>query len=70
MHGSGVTRSFKRRDARTVLSVAPTALSPEAEIPAAPTRILLGPAPEHGGQLGAGIGHAAHRGRAPPALPA
>jgi hypothetical protein len=49
---------------------APTALSPEAEIPAAPTRILLGPAPEHGGQLGAGIGHAAHRGRAPPALPA
>ena len=51
-------------------AAAPTALSPDAEIPAAPTPILLGRAPEHGGELGAGIGHASHRGRAPPVLPA
>lgn len=51
-------------------AAAPTALSPEAETPAAPTPVLLGPAPEHSRQLGAGIGHASHRGRAPPALPA
>ena len=51
-------------------AAAPTALSPDAEIPAAPSPILLGPAPEHGGELGAGIGHASHRGRAPPVLPA
>ena len=51
-------------------AAAPTALSPDTEIPAAPTPILLGPAPEHGGELGAGIGHASHRGRAPPVLPA
>jgi hypothetical protein len=49
---------------------APAALSPDAEIPAAPTPILLGPAPEEGSELGAGIGHASHRGRAPPVLPA
>jgi hypothetical protein len=51
-------------------ATAPAALSADTEIPAAPTPILLGPAPEHGGQLGAGIGHASHRGRAPPILPA
>ena len=51
-------------------AAAPAALSQDAEIPAAPTPILLGPAPEPGGQLGAGIGHASHRGRAPPILPA
>ena len=51
-------------------AAAPTALSPDAEIPAAPTPIFLGPAPEHGGERGAGIGHASHRGRAPPVLPA
>jgi hypothetical protein len=47
-------------------TAAPTALGPDAESRATPTRILLGPAPEHCGQLGAGIGHACHRGRAPP----
>jgi hypothetical protein len=51
-------------------AAAPMALSPDAEIPVAPTPILLGPAPEHRSQLGAGIGHASHRGRAPPVLPA
>lgn len=51
-------------------AAAPTVLSPDAEIPAAPTPILLGPAPKHGGELGAGIGHASHQGRAPPVLPA
>jgi hypothetical protein len=51
-------------------AAAPTAVSPDAEIPAAPTPISLGPAPEYGSQLGAGIGHASHRGRAPPVLPA
>jgi hypothetical protein len=51
-------------------AAAPTALSPDAEIPAAPTPIFLGPAPEHGGELGTGTGHASHRGRAPPILPA
>ena len=51
-------------------AAAPAALSPDTEIPTAPTPVLLGPAPEHGGQLGAGIGHASHRGRAPPILPA
>ena len=51
-------------------AAAPTALSPDAEMPAAPTRILLGPAPEHTGEPGAGIGHASHQGRAPPVLPA
>jgi hypothetical protein len=51
-------------------AAAPTALSPDAEIPAAPTPILLGPAPETGGELGSGIGHASHQGRAPPVLPA
>ena len=51
-------------------AAAPTALSADAEIPAAPSPILLGPAPEHSCELGAGIGHASHRGRAPPILPA
>ena len=52
-------------------AAAPTALSADTEIPAAPTPVLLGPAPEPGTDLGAGIGHASHRGRAPPArLPA
>ena len=51
-------------------AAAPTALSPNAEIPAAPPFILLGPAPEHGGEVGAGIGHASHEGRAPPVLSA
>jgi len=51
-------------------AAAPAALSADTEIPAAPTPILLGPAPEHGGLLGAGIGHASHRGRAPPILAA
>ena len=51
-------------------AAAPVALSPDTEIPAAPTPILLGPAAEPGGQFGAGIGHASHRGRAPPILPA
>ena len=49
-------------------AAAPTALSTDTEIPAAPTPVLLGPAPEPGSDLGAGIGHASHRGRAPPAL--
>ena len=47
-------------------AAAPAALSADTETPAAQTPILLGPAPEHGGLLGAGIGHASHRGRAPP----
>jgi hypothetical protein len=51
-------------------AAAPAGLSADTEIPAAPTPILLGPAPEHGGLLGAGIGHASHRGRAPPILAA
>lgn len=51
-------------------AAAPTALSPDAEIPAVPTPILLGPVPEHDSELGAGIGHTSHRGRAPPVLPA
>jgi len=51
-------------------AAAPTALSPDAESPAAPTRIVLGPAPEPDAELDAGIGHASHRGRAPPLLPA
>jgi hypothetical protein len=51
-------------------AAAPTALTPDAESPAAPTRILLGPAPEPDGELGAGIGHASDRGRAPPIHPA
>ena len=42
-------------------AAAPTALSTDAEIPAAPTPILLGPAPEHGGELGG-----RHRSRVPP----
>lgn len=57
-------------DGLTIGAAAPTALSPDAEIPAAPTPIPLGPAPEHVGELGAGIGHASHQGRAPPVLPA
>ena len=51
-------------------AAAPTVLSPDAENPAAPTPIPLGLAPEHGGALGVGIGHASHQGRAPPVLPA
>ena len=48
----------------------PTALSADTEIPAAPTPILLGPAPEGGDELGAGVGLASHPGRAPPLRPA
>jgi hypothetical protein len=51
-------------------AAAPTAPAPDAEIPAAPTPVWLGPAPDHCRELCAGIGHASRRGRAPPALPA
>ena len=49
---------------------APAALSPDPETPAAPTLVLLGPAPEVGNDVGAGIGHTSRPGRAPPALAA